>query len=80
MINENRNINLITNASIRGVFENPLELIPLQYDSYFDYLRYEYPLTKSMWGQIKSNILKTSFNIIQSKSVRNGYINVNNLL
>jgi len=64
---ENPNINLISNLSFRGIFENPLDLIPLTYEGYFDPLDFEYPITEAMWGQIKSNILQNAFNVIQSE-------------
>jgi len=67
LMKENPNINLITTVTLKAVFENPLELIKLEYVDYFDEMEYEYPITKAMWGQIKSFILKDGFNIVQNE-------------
>ena len=64
---QNPNINLITNVTLQAVFENPLNLIQLEYKDYFDSLNYEYPLTKAMWGQIKSNLLRDGLQIVQNE-------------
>lgn len=58
---ENPNINLITTVYLEAIFEDPTELFkdPHNYNN-------EYPLTKTMWGYIKSSILSNSFNIVKS--------------
>ena len=64
---QNPNINLIDLITFEGIFEQPEECIPLQYSSYFDFLEYEYPISESMWGYIKSSILQNSLMAIQSE-------------
>jgi hypothetical protein len=63
---ENPKIALIPVLSLTGIWENPLDCIPFQYNTYLDFLEYDYPMTDTIWGYIKSNILQSGLNIIQS--------------
>lgn len=66
---ENPKIAMLTHVSIQGIFENPLDCIPLQYGTdYIDYRDYEYPMTDTIWGYVKSLILQDGLKIIQSDS------------
>ena len=69
---QNTNISLIANLTLEGIFENPLDLIPLQYSEYFDFLQFEYPISMTMWAYIKSNILKSGLNVIQAEQQEKG--------
>jgi len=57
----NPNIKLITNVHLEAVFENPTEL----YDYWWNWDN-EYPITKTLWGYIKSNLLSNSFNVVEA--------------
>lgn len=63
---ENPKIALLTTISLQIICENPLDCIPLQYSDYFDELDYEYPMTDTIWGYIKANILRDGLNIIKA--------------
>jgi hypothetical protein len=66
---ENPKIAMLTHVSIQGIFENPLDCIPLQYgDEYVDHRDYEYPMTDTIWGYVKSLILQDGLKVIQSDS------------
>jgi hypothetical protein len=62
----NPKLRLLTHISIELVCETPTECIPFQYNDYFDYREYEYPLTDVLWGYIKASILENGLRIIQS--------------
>ena len=64
---QNINANLINFLTIEAVFEHPTDCIPLQYPDYFDFLNYDYPMSETMWGYIKSSILQNSLVSIQSE-------------
>ena len=64
---ENPKIALLSIISIRAIFENPLDCIPFQFNEYIDPLDYEYPMTDTIWGYIKSNILNNGLNVIQAE-------------
>jgi len=64
---ENPNINLLDFITFEAIFEHPEQCIPLQHKEYFDFLKYEYPISESMWGYIKSSILQNSLIAIQSE-------------
>ena len=63
---ENPKISLITTISMWAIFENPLDCIPFQFNEYVDPLDYEYPMTDTIWGYIKSNILQDGIGAIQA--------------
>jgi len=64
---DNPKIGLITTISMRAIFENPLDCIPFQYNEYIDPMNYEYPLTDTTWGYIKSQILQNGLQIINAE-------------
>jgi hypothetical protein len=64
---ENPRIGMLTTVSMQVICENPLDCIPLQYgDTYIDNRNYEYPMVDTIWGYIKSNILRDGLGIIQA--------------
>lgn len=64
---ENPKVALIPQIILQGVFENPLDCIPIQYGTeYIDIRDYEYPLTDTIWGYIKANILRDGLGVIQA--------------
>lgn len=65
---ENPKLPMLTHISLQGIFENPLDCIPLQYgDTYIDQTEYEYPMVDTIWGFIKANILRDGLRVIQSE-------------
>ncbi len=71
----NPKISMLTHISLQAIFENPLECMVLQYpetytedglDSSLEERDYEYPMTDTIWGYVKSNILQDGLNIIQT--------------
>lgn len=67
---ENPKLALLTHISIQGIFENPLDCISLQYgEDYVNNRDYEYPMTDTIWGYIKSNILQDGLKVIQSNTL-----------
>ena len=63
---ENPKIGLLSTMSMLAIFEDPLDCIPFQYNEYIDPLDYEYPMTDTIWGYIKSNILNDGLGVIQA--------------
>lgn len=65
---ENPKLAMLTHISIQGIFENPLDCIPLQYgeDEYVEDRDYEYPMVDTIWGYIKSSILQDGLRVIQA--------------
>lgn len=65
---ENPRIAMLTHVVLQAIFENPLNCIPLQYENgeELDIREYDYPMTDTIWGYIKSNILQHGLGIIQS--------------
>ena len=63
---DNPNLALINIVSIEGIFDSPEDLIPLQYNGYFDWHDYEYPIDTVSWSYIKPNILRDGLNVIQT--------------
>ena len=61
------NLNLLNFLTVEAIFEHPIDCIPLQYKDYFDFVNYEYPISETMWGYIKSSILQNSLVSIQSE-------------
>lgn len=67
---ENPKLALLTHISIQGIFENPLDCKTLQFgDIYVDDFDYEYPMTDTIWGYIKSSILQDGLRVIQSNKL-----------
>lgn len=65
---ENPKIALIPQVVVQGIFEDPLECIPFQStEDYVDFRDYEYPMTDTIWGYIKANILRDGLGIIQAE-------------
>jgi hypothetical protein len=65
---DNPKLALLTHVSIQGIFENPLDCIPLQYPTeYVEPREYEYPMVDTIWGFIKANILRDGLRVIQSE-------------
>ena len=64
---ENPKIALLSIISIRAIFENPLDCIPFQTNEYLDPLDYDYPMTDTIWGYIKTNILRHGLQVIQAE-------------
>jgi len=65
---DNPKLALLTHISLQGIFENPLDCIPLQHGSeYVEYREYEYPMVDTIWGFIKANILRDGLRVIQSE-------------
>jgi len=65
---ENPKLAMLTHISLQGIFENPLDCIPLQFgDEYVDFRDYEYPMVDTIWGFIKANILRDGLRVIQSE-------------
>lgn len=62
----NPKISLLGTISMSAIFDNPLDCIPFHYNEYIDPLDYEYPMTDTIWGYIKSNILNDGLNAIQA--------------
>ncbi|MCP4255506.1 MAG: hypothetical protein GY775_19295 [Candidatus Scalindua sp.] len=63
---ENPKIAMLTTVSLQAIFEDPLECIPFHTNSYIDFMEYEYPMTDTIWGYIKANILRDGLGIIQA--------------
>lgn len=71
---ENPKLNLLTYISLQAIFENPLECKELIYSFAYDEDGYtyiedrdiEYPMTDTIWGYIKSNILRDGLGIINA--------------
>jgi len=66
---ENPKIGLITVVSMFAIFEDPLECIPFQTNEYVDPRDYEYPMTDTIWGYVKANILRDGMGAIQANLV-----------
>jgi len=65
---DNPKLALLTHVSLQGIFENPLDCIPLQYgNEYVEPREYEYPMVDTIWGFIKANILRDGLRVIQSE-------------
>lgn len=63
---ENPKIALLSIISMRAIFENPLDCIAFQFNEYIDPLDYDYPMTDTIWGYVKANILRDGLQVIQS--------------
>ncbi len=63
---DNPKIAMLPSVTLLGIFENPLECIPLQTSDYVDNMDYEYPMTDYIWGYVKANILRESFGVVES--------------
>jgi hypothetical protein len=63
---ENPKIAFLSTISLQIICENPLDCIPLQYDTYIEERDYEYPMTDTIWGYIKANILRDGLGIIKA--------------
>lgn len=64
---ENPKINMISMISFTAIFENPLDCIYFQNNEYLDPLDYEYPMTDTIWGYVKANILRDGLQVIQAE-------------
>ena len=64
---ENPKIAMLTHISLQAIIENPLDCKELQFgDEYVEDRDYEYPMTDTIWGYIKANILRDGLGIIQA--------------
>lgn len=64
---ENPKVALLTIISMNAIWENPLDCIYFQTNDYTDPLDYEYPITDTIWGYIKANILRDGLQIISAE-------------
>lgn len=64
---ENPKIAMISIISMNAIFENPLDCIYFQNNDYMDELDYDYPMSDTIWGYIKSNILNEGLQVINSE-------------